>query len=61
MARLVTIPTGVRNRRGSDGSGFAVGVQSATGTPVTRVNYTSTAGSDDITSGQAAGATVRFY
>ena len=32
MATLVTIPTGVQNRRGSDGSGFAIGKQTAAGT-----------------------------
>ena len=48
MATLVTIPTGVQNRRGSDGSGFAIGKQTAAGTALTRVNYESTAGTDAV-------------
>ena len=61
MATLVTIPTGVQNRRGSDGSGFAIGKQTAAGTALTRVNYESTAGTDDVGDGFAAGQAVRFF
>ena len=61
MATLVTIPTGVQNRRGSDGSGFAIGRQTASGTALTRVNYESTAGTDDVGDGFTAGQTVRFF
>ena len=61
MATLVTIPTGVQNRRGSDGSGFAIGKQTASGTALTRVNYESTAGTDDVGDGFTAGQTIRFF
>ena len=32
------------NRQGSDGSGFALGVNTARGTPLDKVNFVSTAG-----------------
>ena len=61
MAKLVAIPTGTQRRRGSDGSGFAVGKQTASGTPIDRVNYESVAGTGEIGSGYAAGETIRVY
>ena len=61
MATLVTIPTGVQNRRGSDGSGFAIGKQTGAGTALTRVNYESTAGTDAVGDGFTAGQTIRFF
>ena len=61
MARLVSIPTGVTSRRGSDGSGFAVGAQLQSGTPLTKINYTSAVGTDNIASGRAAGTPISFY
>ena len=61
MAKLVAIPTGTQRRRGSDGSGFAVGKQTASGTPLDRVNYESVAGTAEIGSGFTSGETVRFY
>ena len=62
MATLVTIPTGVQNRRGSDGSGFAIGKQtaSANGTRSTSTT-TSTAGTDAVGDGFTAGQTIRFF
>ena len=61
MATLVTIPTGVQNRRGSDGSGFAIGKQTASGVALNRVNYTSTAGTDAVGDGFPAGRPIRFF
>ena len=61
MATLVTIPTGVQNRRGSDGSGFAIGKQTAAGVALTRVNYESTAGTDAVGDGFPAGRPIRFF
>ena len=61
MATRVTIPTGVTNRRGSDGSGFAIGKQSAAGVPLDRVNYASVAGSEIIDTGLGANEIVSFF
>jgi len=61
MAKFITIPDGIQNRRGSDGSGFALGPQPADGTPLSKLNYTSVAGTDNIGSGFAAGDEKLFY
>ena len=61
MATRVTIPTGVTNRRGSDGSGFAIGKQSAAGVPLDRVNYVSVLGSEVIGIGLSANEIVSFF
>ena len=61
MGTIVTIPTGIANRRGSDGSGFAIGKQTATGSPLDRVNFASEAGTDAIGTGFDAADPVSYY
>ena len=61
MGTIVTIPTGLANRRGSDGSGFAIGKQTATGSPLDRVNFASEAGTDAIGTGFDAADPVSYY
>ena len=62
MGRIVPIPAaGVRDRRTSDGTSLAIGKQTARGTPLNRVNFVSTAGTDSIAAEQSAAAPFAFY